>query len=210
MDKILEEISQKGFNKQKYVDLIIRKAKMRKFILTNMIKNPKIMVYYHCFYIIQDAIKSQPELFYEYWDDIFMLLSHRNSYRRDFGLIILANLAKIDKDNLFSNIIDDYLALLYDERFSSAQCCVNNCCQIAINKSELLGKIVNELLTPEKKSDYSDKQKALLMSDILVCYEKIMDFFPNKKIILNFAERHLNSISPKTRKISKTFLSKFG
>ena len=210
MDKILEEISQKGFNKQKYVDLIIKEANLRKFVITNMIKNPKIMIYYHCFYIVQDAIKSHPELFYEYWDEFFILLSHRNSYHRDFGLIILANLAKIDKNNLFFNIIDDYLALLYDEKFSTAQCCVNNLGLIAINKPELLGKIVNELLTLEKKSGYPDKQKALFMSDILACFVKIMDIFPNKKIVLNFAERHLNSISPKTRKISKTLLSKFG
>jgi len=62
------------------------------------------MVYYHSYYIIARASEISPELFYEYWDDFATLLNHENSYHRDFGLSLIANLTKIDKINKFSNI----------------------------------------------------------------------------------------------------------
>ena len=74
LEEILEEISKKGFERIKFVDLIINDDHLRDFLVDSMINNREIMKYYHCFYIISDASEMRPELFYKYWDDLANLL----------------------------------------------------------------------------------------------------------------------------------------
>ena len=206
MKDLLIDISNKQFDKQKYVNMVISDEEFRDFIVENMIKHPKIMVYYHCFYIVSDASSLQPELFYNYWDEMYQLLEHKNSYHRDFGLIILANLASVDDKNKFESIISKYLELLHDEKIMTAETCVKNCFIIASVKTELCEMIVNRLLELEGKKYYPEKQMALMMSFIIEGFESIIDIYPKKSKLIEFANRHLTSISPKTRKIAKQFV----
>ncbi len=67
------------------------------------------MVYYHCYYVISKASEEKPELFYDYWNEFVLLLDHQNSYHRDIGLTIIANLTKIDTDDKFSVIYEKYI-----------------------------------------------------------------------------------------------------
>ena len=208
MEKLLEEISKKNFQKEKYVKMVISDETFRKFVIDSMINNPKIMNYYHCFYIIEEASSIKPELFYKYWDDFVILLNHSNSYHRDFGLILIAKLAKCDEDNKVDKIINDYLELLKDEKFMTAECCLKNSFIIATLKENLLEKIVIILLNLEVKNHYSEKQAALMMGFIIEGLNQIFDKYAEKKSLLDFVRRHLESISPKTRKIARKFLSK--
>ncbi|MFX0069539.1 MAG: hypothetical protein ACFFAO_00395 [Candidatus Hermodarchaeota archaeon] len=209
MEKLLEDISKKSFDKQKYVDMIISEEELRDFLVDNMIHHPEIMKYYHCFYIVEVASSLKPELFYKYWDDLHKLLFHSNSYHRDFGLIILTNIAKADKENKFNDIIDDYMGLLNDIKYSTASYCVRSCAIVASVKQELLEKIVNRLLNLENDNPFPEKQKALMMSDIIKGLELVINIYPNRDILLNFVKKHISSISPKTRKAAKEFINNY-
>jgi hypothetical protein len=209
MEKLLEDISKKSFDKQKYVDMIISDEELRDFIVDNMIHHPEIMKYYHCFYIVENASSLKPKLFYKYWDAVYKLLFHSNSYHRDFALIILANIAKADKENRFNEIIDDYMGLLNDTKYSTASYCVKNCAIIASIKQELLEKIINRLLNLENDNPFPEKQKALMMSDIIEGLELVINIYPNRDLLLSFVKKHVSSISPKTKKAAKEFLLKY-
>ncbi len=203
---MLEEISKKDFDKNKYVEMVINNEEIRDFVIENMINHPQIMKYYHCFYIIEEASSSKPDLFYTYWDDLYKLLNHPNSYHRDFGLILLAKLAKVDNENKFIDIIDDYMELLKDEKFMTAEFCVKNCAIIASVKEQLLERIINRLLILETDNPFPEKQKAVMMSFIIEGLELIVNRYPNKEKLLEFVKRQISSISPKTKKIAKKFL----
>ena len=209
MEEILLEISKKEFDRQKYVNMVISDKQFRDFIVENMIKHPKIMVYYHCFYIVSDGSLKQPELFYNYWDEMYRLLEHENSYHRDFGLIILANLASVDDKNKFDSIINKYLELLHDEKFMTAETCVKTCFIIASIKTDLCEMIVNRLLELDGSKYYPEKQMALMMSFIIEGFESIIEIYSKKSKLIEFANRHLTSISPKTRKIANQFVKNY-
>jgi len=209
MEDLLIDISKKEFDKQKYVNMVISDEKLRDFIVENMINHPKIMVYYHCFYLVSDASLKQPKLFYNYWDEIYNLLEHENSYHRDFGLIILANLASVDNENKFEGIINEYLELLHDEKIMTAETCVKNCFIVASVKTELCDMIVNRLLELEGKNYYPEKQMALMMSFVIEGFELIIEIYSEKTKLIKFANRHLTSISPKTRNFASQFVKNY-
>ncbi|SCY96288.1 hypothetical protein [Alkaliphilus peptidifermentans] len=173
-----------------------------------MLSNKHIMVYYHCYYIVEDASEGSPELFYQYWDEIRKLLKHSNSYHRDIGLTVLANLTKVDVENKMADTIESYLQILNDKKFMTAVYCVKSCGKIMVNKPELMDLIIERLLELYESCRYSEKQQALMMSDIIETFNMIFDKYHNLNLLFDFARKNLNSISPKTRKIAKEFLSK--
>jgi len=91
----------------------------------------------------------------------------------------------------------------------TAECCVNDVAKVTSIKPELSEKIISHLLNLEHSSRYSDKQKALMMGFIIEGLELVIEKFPDKTSLINFAKRHLISISPKTRKTAKKFLEKY-
>lgn len=119
---------------------------IRDFIIDQMLNNPKIMVYYHSYYILSHASEINPEQFYEYWDDFVSLLDHKNSYHRDCGLTLIANLTEVDIENRFLSIFDDYFKHINDAKFMAADCCVGNTVRILANKEELRDNIIKILL----------------------------------------------------------------
>jgi len=202
---LLEEIADKNVDIDKFVKAVLEDESIRKEVIKQLLTNNNIMVYYHCYYIISKASEVKPELFYKYWDDFVNLLNHKNSYHRDIGLTILGNLTKVDKENLFSSIFDKYMEHLNDEKFMTAQCCVQNLKKIIKNKGEYTKKIIELLLNVDTRCNYPEKQKALFKADIIEVLEEAYDSV-NKDIIVEFVKAQLNSISPKTRKKARVFL----
>lgn len=182
---------------------------IRDTIVNLMLKNEKIMVYYHSYYILSKASQLKPGLFYKYWDDFVSLLNHKNSYHRDFALVLLANLTKVDKDNKFAPIFDDYFIHINDAKFSTARHCVQSTAKILVNKEELTLDIVNILLDVDNRCDFPEKQKALLKSDIIHLFHEHYEKINNKEDINIFVENELDSISPKTRKKAIEFIRRY-
>lgn len=209
LEELLDEISDKKFNKQKFVNLAIKDPQIRDFIVESMINHPQIMKYYHCFYILEEMSMVKPELLHAYWDTFQKLLNHSNSYHRNFGLILLANITKVDEKNKIIDFIDDYLELLDDEKMMTAEECIKNAMKIASIRPELTDKIISRLIDFENSTKYSDKQKAVMLSQLIERFEWLPENYRRNSLLINFAKKHVNSISPKTRKVAKSFLSKY-
>jgi hypothetical protein len=209
LQSILDEISQKDFDKRKYVDLVLSDSDVRDIIVENMISHPQIMVYYHCYYVVSSASATKPESFYKYWDQFARLLKHQNSYHRNFGLEIIANLVPIDSRDRLSAILDDYLELLKDSKIMTAELCVKFSSKIASVKPDVRITILEHLFDLEESGPFNEKQRALLMSEIINGFESLYPSYPEKSRMIEFAQRHETSISPKTRKVAKHFLSTY-
>jgi hypothetical protein len=175
-----------------------------------MLTNPAIMVYYHCFYIVDKASQHQPELFFDYWGEIAKLLHHKNSYHRDFGLEIIGNLTKVDRQDRFFEIKEDYFALINDEKFMTGNCCVKNLIKIYSHKPSIRGRIIETLLDIDNHCDYSEKQKGVLKADVLEIFDQIYQKASRQGQINEFIRSEVNSVSPKTRKKAKELINKYG
>ncbi len=105
---LVSKIADKNFNKDEFVEIVINDKASRDEIVNQMLNNKDIMIYYHSYYVISRASELEPELFYRYWDSFVSLLDHDNSYHRDFGLDLIANLSEVDIDNKFLSISNEY------------------------------------------------------------------------------------------------------
>jgi hypothetical protein len=207
--KFISEISAKDFDRDLYAQLTISNELLRDETILQMSTNPDIMVYYHCYYIASRASKERPDLFYKYWDDIVPLLDHENSYHRDFALTIIANLTQIDRDNRFSEIYEAYFQHFQDEKFMTAQCCVQNSLVVIKNKPELSDKIVSKLLDLDNLCAYPERQLELLKCDALEVLEGVYDDLQDKQNVQEFIKSGVYSISPKMRRKAKELVDRY-
>lgn len=209
-NNLILKISDKNVDIDEFVEMVISDGSIRDEIINQMLNNKDIMVYYHSYYIISKASELRPELFYKYWDDFVSQLNHENSYHRDFGLSLISNLTKMDEENRFSSIFEDYFKHLDDAKFMTARHCVQNTAKILVNKSSLNDDIINILLDIDSWCSFSPKQKALLKSDVIEVFDGFYNGINDKKRVNKFVNAELDSISPKTKKRAKEFISKYG
>ena len=206
---LIEKIAEKDFDVDRFIQLAIHDGNARNEIVYQMLTNPTIMVYYHCYYVIDKASQEQPEKFYPYWGDIAELLHHENSYHRDFALEIIGNLTKVDQENRFADIEDDYFSLVNDEKFMTGNCCVKKMLKIYRHKAEQRDRIIAILLDIDNRCDYTEKQMGVLKADVLEIFDEIYDEIPLQDEINEFIRAEVNCVSPKTRKKANELIKKY-
>ena len=168
------------------------------------------MVYYHCFYTIDQASQVEPALFYPYWESIAALLEHKNSYHRCFALTILGNLTAVDSDNRIEPLLPAYLARLDDEKLMTALCCARNCAKIIRHKPGLTQQVIAHLLSLDTHCRFTHKQGELLKADVLAVIEATCPERPIPEPEAAFIRSASRSSSPKTRKRAKSLVAKYG
>lgn len=206
--EILKDIADNDYEQARYIEEARVNEAVRDVLIEQLLSNPDIMVYYHCYEILDQASLKSPELFYRYWEQIRGLLKHKNSYHRNAGLAILANLSRVDDQVCTEGIIDEFLGFLTDKKLLTACYCVDNCAKLVVNKPHLEDKILDALLNFEKTSPYTDKQKGLLVARIIEVFDAVFELSSKQAEMLSFARHQAGSVSPKARKLVKQFLSK--
>ncbi len=206
---LVEQIADKNVDIDAFVKAVWEDVTIREEVVRQLLTNSNIMVYYHCYYIISKASEEKPELFYQYWGDFVFLLDHKNSYHRDIGMTIIANLTRVDESNAFADVFQKYMEHFNDDKFMTAQCFVRNLKKILRNKQEYTTQIVHELLDIDNICTYPARQKALLKSDIIEVLDEVYERTAHQEIIAAFVRAQADSISPKTKKKVKAFLKKY-
>lgn len=210
MDKnIAEQIKDKNVDIELFAEEIIEDEKLREDVIEQLMTNKQIMMYYHCYSIVSRASESEPELFYKYWDAFVSLLSHENSYHRDIGITLITNLISIDEERRFDTILDQYLGILHDEKFMTAQCLAQNLPKVVEHRKDLRKKIIDTFLEIDDKLKYPVKQSALLKCDFLKVLEVIYDDNEYREVITEYIKDARKSISPKTKRKAKELMIKY-
>lgn len=207
-EELARQISQNNIDIDYFVNIILKDKQLRNEIVDIIINHPK--AYYYGYIILDKATELNPKLFYKYWDEFAKLLNHKNTYHRQIGIVILSNLSKVDKDDNFSKIIDNYLKCLYDKKIHIGVYTTKYLKEIIKNKPQYREKIINELLHHREETPYSQKQEALLEYGILEIFENIYNEIEKKENINAFIIDKQESISPKTKKKSKEMIRKLG
>lgn len=207
-DELIKQISRQNFDVSCFSKVAIEDQSIRDELVHQMLTHPHIMVYYHCFYAIENACQEDPQSFYEYWDGFSGLLEHPNSYHRNFGLVLISLLAGVDVDQNLDVLLPKYLNHMSDEKYLTSLYCAQGCTRIIQVRPDLSSQILDRLLAQDADSPYSDSQAALLKAEILNFLDQSFAIqLPDEKII-NWIVSASTCASPKTRKIAKELLKK--
>jgi len=156
------------------------------------------------FKAMQVIAQENPDFLYGEWEYFQEMLKSPNNYHKYIAIYILASLTSIDTDNKFETIFDDYYRVLAGDKAMTASHVALNSSIIAHNKPDLRSKIVDILMNID--DIHHGKQKELIKAYAIEALGKIYPEAEDQQIIENFVKSQMDSKSPKTRKMAKSFL----
>jgi len=205
---MLPDLNDKNMN----VETMAKEALKDEKILFELLGNLKIKnetVRYNSSKVLNLLSEKNPEVLYPKWDYFVELLSTDHTYWKLSVIPLLANLARIDKKNKLDAVFEKFFGLLNDRSIIPAIWIAANSGKIAKAKPKLQTRITDELLNVDQTHHHPERRdliKAGAIESFAEYYEEAAD----KKKILEFVRNQLECRSPKTRKIAKEFLMKWG
>lgn len=166
-NKYLQIVSKTKADITPYLELARSHEAFREILVKYLMTTDSINVYYHSYLILNEVTKTEPSLFYCYWEEFSSLLHYNNSYHRNYGMDLIANLIVVDKDNLFEQIIDDYYKQLKDEKISTVKYCISNSVRIIRAKPKFAKRIISAIIDSLRINDNSEKHQNFLISEFL-------------------------------------------
>lgn len=204
--ELVLELEKHDFKYQPYVYLAIENKQIRDQLIENITGDYHINIYYNSYYLVNEASKKEPKLFYEYWDVLVPLLHHKNSYHRSIAHWILTNLVKVDTDNKFSAIKDTYFLMIKDTKFQTGLMALRDIITISEWRKDLYPEIIDLFLHKELLIEYKDNQISKIEYEIIE-FLSIIDCDKDTKFRINqYVITCLNSKSSKTRALAKKIL----
>jgi len=164
---------------------------------------------FNSFKVLMLLSEEHPELLYrDNWDFFADLIGSDNTYHKYIAIYILANLTRVDTENRFENIFDDYCGLLDDKSVIPPSHLARNSGRIARAKPQLQTRITDRLLSIDDTHHRPDR-KELIKSYAIEGFDEYIEEAEDKERITEFVRLQLESGSPKTRKAAKRFLKKW-
>jgi len=152
--------------------------------------------------------EREPEFLYPKWDYFQKMLFSKNNYHKYIAIYLLANLTKVDNENKFNAIFEDYFSILAGDKVMIASHVALNSSKIALNKPELQDRIIDKLLNID--NIHIGRQKELVKSYIIEALRKMYPEIKDKERVMKFIKEQLESSSPKTRDLAACFLDRCG
>jgi hypothetical protein len=159
------------------------------------------------FDILKIISAENPEFLYPKWDYFHKMLMSKNNYHKYIAIYILADLTKVDKENKFDAVFEDYYGILAGDRVMTASHVALNSSKIAVNKPELQEKILDRLLDID--NIHQGRQKELVKAYVIEALRKMYPEIKDKKRVMKFIMEQLGSPSPKARDLAACFIDKY-
>jgi hypothetical protein len=150
--------------------------------------------------------RENPTALYPHWDYLAEMLNSPHAYWKLIAVRLLANLTAADNENRFEKLFDKYYNLLNDSVIIAGHVTANSG-KIALAKPKLQSAITDRLLNIDKTAQ---KHKDLIKAGAIESFGEYFDQSQDKDKIMAFVRQQLNGESPKTRKIAREFLKKWG
>jgi hypothetical protein len=129
------------------------------------------------------------------------------------AIAIIANLTEVDEDKKFDAIFDQYYSFLNDKYMVTVANIVGHSSKIALAKPYLIPRITNELLKVENISTnphLTEECKRVIAEKTIESFSLFFDKVDNKKQVISFVARQLDSPRKTLKKQVEAFLAKFG
>ena len=183
-------------------------------VLLKGVSSPKATVRYGCAKVLMDLSEEYPEKLYPHMNAFIELLDSKHRILTWNAMAIIANIAKVDKDQKFDAIFDKYYSFLNNEYMVTVANVVGNSGKIALAKPHLLHKITAELLKVEKVSvtpHLTEECKRVIAEKAIGTFDLFFDKMEEreKKKVFSFVERQLDSSRRTLRTKAADFLKKW-
>jgi len=152
--------------------------------------------------------EENPKLLYNHWDFFRDLLRAKNNYLKMHALYIITNLCKVDKEEKFERVFEDFYDLLDCESLMIANHTALVFGKIAKAKPKMREKITEQLFNIES-THWEPKRKDLIKGYAIKAFSEYFELAKNKDAILDFVSNQLSSESASTKKEAIEFLKKF-
>ena len=163
---------------------------------------------YNCLRALLLVADERPELLYHHWHVFVELLARENTYFKLRGANMIAAIIGADTESRFEQIFDQYYDLLDDKSVITASYIAANSGQIACAKPSLQSRITCRLLSIDA-THHPPERRDLLKGFAVEAFGQYFEESDHKTEILEFVTAQLESKSPKTRKLAKSFLKKW-
>lgn len=135
---------------------------------------------YRAFLLLQGRAAATSDV-YPYWQIFQDKLKSENSYQRSLGLMLMAENAKWDAANKLDAALDDYLALMQDEKPITVRQCIQSLGKIVPHKPQLSETIATALMALDLMAIKETMRKSVLL-DILHALLVIRQSFRSDEI----------------------------
>jgi len=176
--------------------------------LVEALSDKQERVGYNCLRALLLVADERPELLYPHWHVFVELLASENTYFKLRGANLIAAIIGADTENRFEQIFDRYYDLLDDKSVITASYIAGNSGKIARAKPGLQSRITRRLLSIDE-THHPPERRDLIKGFAVEAFGQYLEESDHKAEILEFVTAQLESESPKTRKLAKSFLKKW-
>lgn len=151
----------------------------------------------------------KPEMIYPHWDFFVDMIRKDNNYLKMNGIYTIANLTKVDKEEKFEKIFDEFYKLLDCESLMIANHLAGLSGTIAKAKPDMQNNITKNLLKIDE-THFDPQRKDLIKGYAIEAFNEYFDEIENRNDIIEFVKKLTKSKSSTTSKKAKGFLKKRG
>jgi len=206
----LPDLGEKGVDIEAIAERALENERVLLQLLQGISPNAKkTTIRNNSFNALMLLAERHPEVLCSRWDYFVELLKSDNSFSQYPAVHIIATLVEADEDDRFDAIFDSYYSLLDDESVMIAGHVAGVSGKIAKAKPKLQTRITKRLLNIDA-THFEPGRKDLIKSYAIESFDAYFEEAENKEEIVEFVRRQLDCTSPKTRKIAKSFLRKWG
>ena len=204
---MLPDLSEKNVDTEAVAKMALADDKVLRELLANLVVK-KEEIRFNSFNALMWIAEKQPEVLYPNWDVFVGLLGSKNSFHQYIAIFIIAELVKIDSENKFEPIFDEYYGILESGGTIAAANLVKNSGKIALAKPALEPQITEKLLNID--SIHKGEQKDLIKGIAIEAFGEYYGKSTSKNRILDFVVKQLESDSPKAKHNAAEFLNAYG
>jgi hypothetical protein len=210
-NELLKKLAAKTLTKDELRRKVEHDFSLLPTLLTGL-SSPKAAIRYGCAKILMDLSAEYPEKLYPYMDTFVGLLDSKYRILTWNAMAIIANLAKVDKEQKFDAAFDRYYGFLNDEYMVTVANVVGNSGKIALAKPYLVPRITEKLLTVEYLSvtpHLTAECKRVIAEKAIGAFDLFFDKVTQKGKVFAFVEKQLNSSRLPLRIQAESFLKKW-
>jgi len=153
---------------------------------------------------------EHPAEVYPHFDRFLALMEGDNTFLRWGSERILGNLAAVDRDNKFEDVLDRFLAPVTGHEMISAANVIAAAAQIACAKPHLSDRIARAILKVSHATYATPECRNVAIGHALRAFDRFFPHLQDRRPVLAFARKHLTNSRPATRRHAERFLKHWG
>jgi len=207
-DNLLEQIALKGSDKGKIAESIADDPARIAEVIEGL-NSKKASIRYGCGKVLRIVSERHPKALYPHIDSFISLLDSENNIMKWEGIIVIGNLACVDKGKKIDAILTRYLKPIKGPVMITAANVIGGAARIAAAKPYLAERIATAMLKVEHAKYATDECRNVALGHALDAFELFFDKIKNKQPVIDLVTKQMDNTRSGTRKRAEKLLKKW-